>query len=86
MSNLKRKKINTDSYFTRCITYIHQNSAHHGFIKDFTKWKHSSWRAFFSEKQTHLEREKVLEWFGGKEEMISAHKTSIELNFDTAEE
>lgn len=82
MSNLKRKKIDTDSYFTRCITYIHQNPAHHGFVKDFTKWKHSSWKTIFSEKQTHLEREKVLEWFGGREAMISNHKSSIELEID----
>ncbi len=82
MSNLKRKKIDSDSYFTRCITYIHQNPAHHGFVKDFTKWKHSSWKAFFSEKQTHLEREKVLEWFGGKEEMITDHRQSIDLDID----
>ncbi|WP_225586901.1 hypothetical protein [Algoriphagus sp. Y33] len=85
MSNLKRKKIDSDSYFTRCVTYIHQNPSHHGFVKDFSKWHYSSWNAFFSEKQTLLEREKVIEWFGGKEEMISAHKTSIELKFDTAE-
>ena len=86
MSNLKRKKINTDSYFTRCITYIHQNPTHHGFEKDFSNWKHSSWKAFFSEKKTHLEREKVLEWFGGKEGMIANHKLPIEIDFDLFEE
>lgn len=85
MSNLKRKKISNDSYFTRCITYIHQNPTHHGFAKDFSKWKHSSWKAFFSEKQTHLEREKVLEWFGGKEGMLADHQQSIDLDIDLIE-
>lgn len=81
MSNLKRKKIDSDSYFTRCVTYIHQNPAHHGFVKDFSKWPYSSWKAFFSEKQTHLEKEKVLEWFGGKEAMLADHKSIGKMDF-----
>jgi REP element-mobilizing transposase RayT len=85
ISNLKRKKIDSDSYLTRCITYIHQNPSHHGFVEDFTKWKHSSWKAFFSESQTNLEREKVLDWFGGKDAMVSNHKLSIDIDFDPLE-
>ncbi len=85
MANLKRKKINSDSYFTRCITYIHQNPAHHGFVKDFTNWKHSSWKAFFSEKQTLLEREKVLEWFGGIEALLADHRSTSKIDFDPNE-
>ncbi len=64
-SNIKRREIKEDAYFSRCITYIHQNPTHHGFIKDFEKWEFSSWNAFMSSKPTKIEKNAVLEWFGG---------------------
>jgi REP element-mobilizing transposase RayT len=71
--NVKRNKISVDSYFTRCITYIHQNPAHHNFTKEFTNWKFSSWKSILSDKPTALSRDKVLSWFGGTEDFKKNH-------------
>jgi putative transposase len=40
-------------------------------------WKYSSYNAFISEKQTLLQRESVLEWFGGKDEYLLAHEQMV---------
>ncbi|MBA2563017.1 MAG: hypothetical protein H0V14_08920 [Chitinophagaceae bacterium] len=41
-------------------------------------YKHSSYYSILSDKPTLLKREKVLEWFGGKEMFIKYHKTQME--------
>lgn len=71
--NIKRTKISVDSYFTRCIIYIHQNPVHHHFTKELTDWKFSSWKSMLSDKPTALSREKVLRWFGGIEDFKKNH-------------
>ncbi|NVK48201.1 MAG: transposase [Cyclobacteriaceae bacterium] len=77
VSNIRRRKIEDDSYFTRCITYIHQNPTHHGFIKDFRNWRYSSWKAIVSEKSTRIERIAVLDWFGGMAGFLKDHESRI---------
>ncbi len=74
ISNIKRRKIEEDAYFTRCITYIHQNPTHHGFIQDFRNWKFSSWRAFLTDKTTKLEKDAVFYWFGGTDGFLKDHE------------
>ncbi len=71
--NIKRNKISVDSYFTRCIIYIHQNPVHHKFTKEFTDWKFSSWKSIISDKPTALSRDKTLSWFGGIEDFKKNH-------------
>lgn len=77
ISNIKRKAIESEDYFTRCITYIHQNPLHHGFMKKFQNWKFSSMASILSEKPTKVEREAVLSWFGGKEGFMDDHFIQI---------
>lgn len=72
--NINRRKIESESYFTRCITYIHQNPSHHGFVKDFRDWKFSSWKSLVSVSPTKLERQAVMDWFGGIEGLIKDHE------------
>ncbi|SFO18790.1 REP element-mobilizing transposase RayT [Algoriphagus ornithinivorans] len=72
--NIKRKEIASDDYFTRCITYIHQNPTKHGFIKNFRKWEFSSWTAIYSTRPTKIERHSVLSWFGGVEGFLKDHE------------
>lgn len=61
----KRVKIDNDEYIKNCITYIHLNPIHHGFVDDFRDYKHSSYKSYFSEKNTSLYREYVINLFGG---------------------
>lgn len=74
IQNLNRRKIESDAYFTRCVTYIHQNPSHHGFISDFKKWEYSSWKAFISKKPSRIARTIVLEWFGGIDGLLKDHE------------
>ncbi len=72
--NINRRKIESDSYFTRCITYIHQNPSHHGLVSDFRDWEFSSWKSLISTSPTILEKPVVLDWFGGIEGFIKDHE------------
>lgn len=73
-TNLKRKKVENNEYFNTLIHYIHANPVHHGFAKNVYDWKYSSYHAFLSEKQTKLEKQKVLDWFGGINEFVKFHQ------------
>jgi REP element-mobilizing transposase RayT len=71
--SFKRKLINDDSYFTQLIFYIHSNAQKHGLINDFTHYPYSSYLSIISNQPTLLCRDKVLEWFGGKERYEEYH-------------
>lgn len=77
ISNLKRKAIESEDYFTRCITYIHQNPMHHGFTDNFQTWKFSSMATILSDRPTKIEREEVLDWFGGKSGFLKDHSVPV---------
>ena len=69
----KRILIDNDDYFTQLIYYIHSNPENHKIINSFKNYKWSSYHSFLSEKSTRLQRNSVLDWFGGKEEFIKFH-------------
>ena len=69
--------MDTEAYFTRLITYIHQNPQKHGFVKDFRDWKWSSYGALVAITPTRLQRDDVLDWFGGLSRFVEAHDTTI---------
>ena len=70
----KRIEVIKESYFTQAIVYIHANALRHKVCKDFTKYQWSSWQTMISVNPTQLCRQEVLEWFGGLEPFIDAHK------------
>jgi len=68
-----RVLIKTDRQFWNVIRYIHQNPQKHGFVGDFRAWKYSSYGSILADKPTFLQRDMVLDWFGGKDEYIKLH-------------
>ncbi len=80
----KRKHIDQESYLTQVTIYIHQNPRNHGILNDFTEWKYSSYQALVSTKPTNLEREYVLDWFGGVDQFQENHHTTTK--FELPEE
>ncbi|MEA5461821.1 hypothetical protein VB796_22315 [Arcicella sp. LKC2W] len=74
MPNFKRKLVETEGYFTQLVYYIHANPVHHGFVKDLSAWNYSSYHAFLSRKQTNLQREEVLNWFGNVDSFKAFHE------------
>ncbi len=73
LDNLKRKKIEDDSYYTQLIRYIHLNPVKHGLVEKPCDWPHSSYKSYLSDKTSLLKRDEVLEWFGGRKNFIKSH-------------
>jgi putative transposase len=74
----KVSEITTDSYYTTIITYIHQNPVAAGLVRNMENYKYSSYVAYLSGKETILNKEEVLEWFGGLDSFIDHHKISLD--------
>ena len=70
----KRVLVERDSHFTQAILYIHTNAFKHKLVKNFQKHKWSSYHSLLSMQPTSLLRNEILEWFGGAEKFIQAHK------------
>ena len=71
-----RIHVDENRYFTNLINYIHTNPVKHGFTDDFTDYRHSSYQSHLSSKPSKLEREEVLEWFGGRQDFSDFHDTN----------
>ncbi len=72
----KKIEITSVAYFTRLVHYIHYNPQHHNFTDDFKTYPHSSYQIVISEKQTYLQRDAVIRWFGGTHDFIEVHKNA----------
>jgi len=68
-----RVPITDDRQFWTVIAYIHQNPQKHKFANDFRDWKYSSYGVILSTKHTVIQRDKVMKWFGNKDEYLSLH-------------
>jgi putative transposase len=74
----KASEVTSESYFTRIITYIHQNPLVARLVKNMDEYKYSSYTAYLSEKESIIKREDVIDWFGGLNGFIEDHKILIE--------
>jgi len=74
--------VENDTYYTRLLGYIHNNPVHHGFVEEAQDWTWSSYHAFIGNKNTRLEKQEVLDWFGGQNEFMKFHQ---EYNFELYE-
>ena len=74
----KRKLVDDDAYFWQLTRYIHQNPERHGFADTFRDWKYSSWNAIVSGGATRVERDEVLDWFGGRGNFVESHLQSVD--------
>ncbi|MEN0056518.1 MAG: transposase [Mucilaginibacter sp.] len=70
----KVSEITSNSYYTRIITYIHQNPVVGKLAINMEDYKYSSYTAYISEKETLINRQEVLDWFEGLDSFIENHK------------
>lgn len=75
----KYKVIDSDSYLSAIIVYIHRNPIHHGFCQKISDWSYSSYEVFLSSKPSKVKREDVLDWFQGEEAFTDVHKYEVSL-------
>ena len=73
----KASEIKSDSYYTKIITYIHLNPIAANLVSDLEDYKYSSYNAYLSPKESMLNRQEVLEWFGGLAAFIDHHKINL---------
>jgi putative transposase len=78
MQNMKREEVCTDGDFCRVVHYIHANPVHHKFVKGVDKWSYSSYNTFLSQAPTKIERDYVLQVFGGLDWFIKYHQQPID--------
>lgn len=78
MQNMKREDVNDDGGFCKVVHYIHANPVHHQFVKGIDQWPHSSYKIFLSKAPTKLDREYVLQVFGGLDWFIKYHQQPID--------
>ena len=69
-----RIEVTSDRYFLTLVNYIHRNPQKHGFVADFREYPYSSYHALLSTKPTRLQRDEVLEWFGGSARFEESHR------------
>jgi putative transposase len=70
----ERKWVDSDTYFTELIRYIHYNPRKHGFTNDIESYPHSSYQGHLSTQKTSLKRKEVLDWFGNTDFYKEAHE------------
>jgi len=78
----RRVEVKNDAHFTQLIIYHHTNILKHLGKKDFQNYKWSSYQSLLSDKPTHLKRDIVLDWFGGKAQFIKVHQENAAYYYD----
>ena len=73
-----RKSVEDDAYFNRLVVYIHLNPQRHEFVDDFHLWPWSSYLTLLGQGSTLLERDAVLDRFGGPENFAAAHRAVVD--------
>ena len=79
MDYLRRVEVSKNAQYSATVFYIHKNAVHHGYCKLLSAWLWSSYNSILSKATTKLERQKVLDWFGGAEKFIEYHSQPIHL-------
>ena len=77
----KRKKVETTDYFIQLMKYIHLNPVHHGFVKQPSDWKFSSFHSFSDNRETKIKRNEVLTWFDGADNFRYLHQLPVNEKF-----
>jgi putative transposase len=73
----RRVNLESESSVRDCIFYVHSNPVHHQLTKNFIDYKWSSYSSILSETPTKINREKVLELFGGKQNFMKFHQERV---------
>lgn len=70
----KRIPVDSENYLIRLVVYIHQNPQKHKFIEDFSDWDYSSYPYLISNAPTRLQRDRMMDLFGSRDDFIRIHQ------------
>ena len=71
--HLQKNRIENEEYLKQLIVYTHLNPVKHKFTESFETYLHSSYRSYLSNKETSIDRDFILELFGGLENFKFYH-------------
>jgi len=72
--NFNRILIDTDRHFIHLVCYIHRNPQKHGFTDNFRTYPYSSYQTIRQQKQSRIEHQQVLQWFGSMQSFENYHR------------
>lgn len=70
----KRIEVDSEEYLAQLICYIHRNPIHHGITDEYTSYPYSSYNEIMSREKSFINKRKVFEWMGKKENFTEAHE------------
>jgi REP element-mobilizing transposase RayT len=70
----RRKLIQDEEYLKNLILYIHLNPIHHNLVENVIDYFWSSYKSILSLQESKISRDKVLEFFEGKENLVFVHQ------------
>jgi putative transposase len=76
---LRRVSVESDAQFGATAFYIHKNAVHHGYCKNISEWKWSSYNSFLNKVPREDISIELLEWFGGIKGFVDYHSQPIYL-------
>jgi putative transposase len=80
----ERKQVGGENHLMRLVVYVHQNPQKHKFMDDFRDWQHSSYPELIANTPTRLQRTRLMEVFGSRDDFIRFHQEIQPLEgFDT---
>lgn len=70
----KRILVDNEDYLLTLVNYIHRNPIHHGFEKNYSDWKYSSFYAIVENKSSIVNRDLLLAYFTSVGDFIAFHE------------
>jgi putative transposase len=70
----KRIPVDSTAYLMQVIMYVHQNPQKHRFTEDFREWKYSSYHLLITNVPSRLQKERVIQLFGSREDFVRIHQ------------
>ncbi len=78
----KRIVLEDENHITQLAVYIHANAQKHKLVKDFRKYKWSSWHTYLSDATTNLAKNFLLDWLGGVNNFITTHLSNSKYYYE----
>jgi putative transposase len=75
--NFERKAVDSETYFTNLIAYLHRNPQRYGICHEFEVYPYSSCGRHLQPRPSKLQKEAVLNWFGGTDAYQQCHQTGF---------
>jgi REP element-mobilizing transposase RayT len=71
---VERIPVTDERYLMRLVVYVHQNPQKHKFVEDFRDWDYSSYHELIGNVPTRLQRDKMMELFGSRQDFMRIHQ------------